>query len=182
MINNSMIFDYSWSMPNKNTFSIPPVAELLYKEMLVGQARIWIDPFARNSKIATITNDLNLDTTAQYHMDAVDFLKMFDADSIDGILYDPPYSLRQTKECYDGIGLKLSYADSIGENVKQAKTEIRRILKPEGKVISFGWNSIGMGKKRGFEKVKILLVCHGRSHNDTICVIEKKIAEAELWT
>jgi len=42
-------------------------------------------------------------------------------------------------------------------------------------VLSFGWNSVGMGITRGYEIVEILLVCHGGAHNDTICIAEKKI-------
>ena len=48
-----------------------------------------------------------------------------------------------------------------------------------GKVISFGWNSGGIGKKNGFEIEKILLVNHGSQHNDTICTLEVK-ATSEL--
>ena len=59
------------------------------------------------------------------------------------------------------------------------KKEITRIIKPNGKVISFGWNSGGMGKKNGFEIQKILLVNHGAQHNDTICTLETK-ATSEL--
>lgn len=55
------------------------------------------------------------------------------------------------------------------------KDEIARILSPEGLCISFGWNSNGIGKKRGFEILEILLVAHGGAHNDTICMVEKKI-------
>lgn len=54
------------------------------------------------------------------------------------------------------------------------KNEISRILKPNGIVISFGWNSCGIGKNRGFEIIEILLVCHGGHHNDTIVVVERK--------
>jgi hypothetical protein len=32
-----------------------------------------------------------------------------------------------------------------------------------------------MGKNRGFEIQEILLVAHGGNHNDTICVVEKKL-------
>ena len=44
-----------------------------------------------------------------------------------------------------------------------------------GFCISFGWNSNGMGKNRGFEIVEILLVAHGGHHNDTIVTVEKRI-------
>lgn len=57
------------------------------------------------------------------------------------------------------------------------KKEISRIVKVGGKVITFGWNSGGIGKKYGFEIERILLVPHGGWHNDTICTVEVKVAE-----
>ena len=68
-----------WAMPNKNTFDIIPIKKLLSVEVTSG---IWIDPFANRNKIATITNDLNPDFDTNFHMDALDFLKMFDDGSI----------------------------------------------------------------------------------------------------
>jgi hypothetical protein len=47
-------------------------------------------------------------------------------------------------------------------------------MKPNGICISFGWSSNGIGLKRGFEIVEILLVAHGGNHNDTMCVVEQK--------
>lgn len=42
-------------------------------------------------------------------------------------------------------------------------------------VITFGWNSGGIGKTNGFEIEQILLVPHGGWHNDTICTVERKL-------
>jgi len=81
-----MRIDRIWAMPNKWTFQIPPIAALLKEEMTGG---IWIDPFAGKSSPAHIKNDLNPKCSAAYHMDALEFLKLFDNDSADGILYDP---------------------------------------------------------------------------------------------
>ena len=41
--------------------------------------------------------------------------------------------------------------------------------------MTFGWNSGGIGKTKGFEIVEILMVAHGGWHNDTIVTIEKKV-------
>lgn len=49
-----------------------------------------------------------------------------------------------------------------------------RVTEVGGEVLSFGWNSVGMGKSRGFEIVEIMLVSHGGMHNDTIYVREVK--------
>lgn len=165
-------------MPSKNTFSIKPIKEMLQQEITEG---IWIDPFANGNKFATITNDLNSKFDTDYHMDALDFLKMIKQMVLDkeivvsGVLFDPPYSPRQIKESYESVGLdtqggKLTRA-SFWSNLKE---EIKDIVCDGGKVISFGWNSMGMGKTRGFDITKILLVPHGGNHNDTICTVEVK--------
>lgn len=54
------------------------------------------------------------------------------------------------------------------------KDEIARIAAPGCIVVSCGWNSMGMGKNRGFEIIEILLVPHGGAHNDTIVTVEIK--------
>lgn len=77
-------------MPNKNTFEIAPIRALLAKE--IDPSNLWIDPFANRNKWASITNDLNPEYDTDFHIDALDFLKMFKDDSVDGVLYDPPFS------------------------------------------------------------------------------------------
>lgn len=167
-----MKIERKWSMPNKNTFDIKPIKELLANE--VDNSKLWIDPFANKNKIATITNDLNPEYNTTHHMDALEFLKMFDDNSVDGVLYDPPYSPRQVSECYKHIGYNVTQETTRASFWGNHKKEISRIVKPGGKVITFGWNSGGIGMKYGFEIKHILLVPHGGWHNDTICTVEIK--------
>lgn len=161
-----------WAMPNKNTFDIKPIKELIQSELTNG---IWIDPFANRNKLATVTNDLNPVFDTDYHMDALDFLKIFDDSSVDGVLYDPPYSPRQVTECYQGVGMNVTNETTRASFWGNQKKEISRIVKPGGKVITFGWNSGGIGRKYGFEITRILLIPHGGWHNDTICTVEIKV-------
>lgn len=162
-----------WAMPNKNTFDIKPIKELIQSELTNGT---WIDPFANQNKLATVTNDLNPDFDTDYHMDALDFLKTFQNESVDGVLYDPPYSPRQVTECYQGVGMNVTSETTRASFWGNQKKKISRIVKPGGKVITFGWNSGGIGRKYGFEITRILLVPHGGWHNDTICTVEVKVA------
>lgn len=162
-----------WAMPNKNIFDIKPILELIQNEMTNG---LWIDPFANKNKLATVTNDLNQEFDTDYHLDALDFLKNFEDESIDGVLYDPPYSPRQVTECYQGIGWNVTNETTRASFWSNQKKEISRIVRPGGKVITFGWNSGGIGRKYGFEITRILLVPHGGWHNDTICTVEVKVA------
>ena len=159
-------------MPNKNTFDIPPIRKLIAEEL--GEDTFWIDPFANCNHIADITNDLNPAYDTDYHMDALDFLKMFDDNSVDGVLYDPPYSPRQVSECYKNFGIEVTQETTRASFWSNQKKEISRIVKPGGKVITFGWNSGGIGAKYGLIIKRILLVAHGGWHNDTICTVEVK--------
>lgn len=169
---NNIKFERIWAMPNKNTFKIKPIKKLISEE--VNLSEVWIDPFANVNKIATITNDLNNVYDTDYHLDALDFMKLFDDNSIDGVLYDPPYSPRQVSECYHNVGHQMIRDSTKSSFWANHKREISRIVKIGGKVITFGWNSGGIGYKYGFEIERILLVPHGSWHNDTICTVEIK--------
>lgn len=166
-----------WSMPNKNTFEIPPIKALIAEA--VDLNKYWIDPFANRNKIASVTNDLNLEYDTDYHLDALDFLKLFEDSSVDGVLYDPPYSPRQVSECYNDVGYTVTWDTTKASFWGNHKREISRIVKIGGKVITFGWNSGGIGYKYGFEIERILLVPHGGWHNDTICTVEVKTHKGE---
>lgn len=164
-------------MPNKWTFKIKPIKELLEQEMGSGfllKGR-WCDPFAGQYSPAQVRNDLNPNSPAEFHMEALDFLKQQSDDEYDGVLFDPPYSPRQVKECYEGIGMNTVAPNTKMSFYSMAKNQIQRIVQPGGKVICFGWNSMGMGKNRGFVMERILLVPHGGSKNDTIVTVEKKL-------
>lgn len=162
----------AWAMPNENTFSIKPIKELI--EKYVDSRKIIIDPFSRSSPFRDlcITNDINESFEADYHLDAMDFLKgMKEADLI---LFDPPYSPRQVSECYKNAGASVNMQTTQASFWSNIKKEISRIVLPGGYCITFGWNSGGIGKKYGFDIVEILIVAHGGWHNDTICTVERK--------
>ena len=165
-----MNITHKWAMPSHETFSIKPIKEFIFHHIV--NRKIIVDPFARHSKIGTITNDLNPKCETDYNLDGLDFLKVFVDNSVDCVLYDPPYSPRQLKECYDNIGKSLTFQQTSSRYWAELKDEISRIIKPGGLVLTFGWNSGGIGKTRGFERTDILLVAHGGMHHDTICVKE----------
>lgn len=160
-----------WAMPNKWTFTIKPIKELLAEEVTDG---LWCDPFAGENSPAQETNDINPERNTKYHLDAIEFLKMWPDEHFDGVLLDPPYSTRQISEHYKSAGKEVTgWHTGAGWN-STIKNEVTRITKHGGKVITFGWNSMGVGKNRGFEMQRVLLVPHGGSKNDTIVTVEIK--------
>ena len=147
-----MKIERKWAMPSHKTFTIKPIKELMQKE--IGDD--YLDPFPY-----------------PYKQDAIDYLKTIPDLSEDNCVFDPPYSQYQLKLMYENNGIALHH-ENKSSYWRKCRVEISRIVKPGGKVISFGWNSAGIGKKHGFEITRILLVPHGGQHHDTICTVEVK--------
>ncbi len=172
-----MIFSRTWAMPNHDTFSIPPIGDFVRRYLQ--KSKVSIDPFSRNNRWATHTNDLNPKTEAEFHLDAEDFIHLLLTKGVrcDLAILDPPYSPRQISECYKEAGIPCGMKETQNAALySRVKNAFSGILTEDATIISFGWNSSGMGKKHNFEQVEIMLCCHGGAHNDTICLAERRIA------
>ena len=119
-----------------------------------------VDPFARESFTTNleycITNDLNITMPTDYHLEFKDFSRVMREKgfTFDLMLFDPPYSLRQLKDQYDGIGKDLELWQT--QNMwREGKDVFAKLIKPGGYVISFGWTTSGFGRKRGFVKREV---------------------------
>jgi predicted methyltransferase len=164
----------AWAMPSSDTFSIKPIKNFIAP--LFSSEIKAVDPFVRNSpfKSQCVSNDIDISVKADFHLDALEFLKNFSSASVDLVLFDPPYSPRQVSECYKSAGRAVNLQTTQSIFWSNLKKEISRIVKPGGMVVSCGWNSGGIGKKYNFKQIEILLVAHGGWHNDTIVSLEKK--------
>jgi len=174
-------FTRAWAMPTADTFDCPPIGEFVHRYL----KGVSVDPFARNKRWATYTNDLDPNTAAEHHMDAEKFLAMLYRKGVvaDVILLDPPYSPRQISECYAAAGLKAGMKDTQNAALyARVRAAAKRLCKVGTMVLSFGWNSCGMGGDL-FERTEILLVAHGAAHNDTICMAEEMLPDSvEMFT
>jgi len=148
-------FERVWAMPNSRTFQIKPIKEL--REQEFKKPFEILDPFPFNAK-----------------MDCFDYLSQFDDESCDECDLDPPYTKRQVSEHYKKNGGKCTGWHTSSGWTKKVKDEVNRIIKPGGKVITYGYNTVGMGIKRGYTLTRILDVCHGGDHYDTLCTVEIK--------
>lgn len=162
-----------WAMPAADTFDCKPIGDFVRK-YLTG---VSVDPFSRNKRWATYTNDLNPETAAEHHMEAKEFLGMLATQGVkaDCIIVDPPYSPRQITECYAKVGRTATMQDTQSAFYTHIRAAAKKLCKKGTVVLSFGWNSTGMGK--GFVQREILLVAHGGAHNDTICLAEEMTQE-----
>lgn len=160
-----------WAMPSPWTFSIHPISVLI--DRYVGDGKGWLDPFAGKNSPAEFRNDHNPERNAEYHMEAREFIKTMDG-RFKGILFDPPYSFTQIKQHYQLLGQKPSKEMTDMRFYETVKSLACEKIEQGGYAISFGWNTNGFGKARGFKIVEILSIAHGGSKNDTIVTVEIK--------
>jgi hypothetical protein len=168
-------FSRQWAMPSPDTFSVKPIGAFVRRYL--ASSRSSVDLFARDNRWATATNDLNPHTAAEYHLDAEDFCREMArlGRVFDLAIFDPPYSPRQISECYKGMGLGVGAKETQNAALyKRVRDALLPILTADATVLSFGWNSAGMGSSRGFHITEIILVAHGGAHNDTICLAERR--------
>ena len=156
-------FTYLSQPPKRYTFEQPKLKLWTEKwckgkvlNLFAGTTRLNVDEFRV---------DIDKNVPADYYGDALEFVKTTKL-KFDTIVLDPPYNLRKSREKYG--------SRYIGSFTK-IKNELPKILNDGGLIIHYGYDSTGMSRSRGFEKVAICLVCHNGDHNDTICLVEKKV-------
>jgi hypothetical protein len=161
------VFTYLSQPPARYTFEQPQLRDWTeywckgrVLNLFAGYTRLNCDEFRV---------DLDKDTNPDFCGDAYEFVTTTGM-AFDTVVFDPPYNLRKSREKYDG-----RYIGSL----TKIKNEITRIINIDGHIIHFGYDTVGMGKGRGFEKVAICVVCHNGDHNDTLCLVERKVCEQE---
>lgn len=128
--------------------------------------------FAGKTKlnINEVRNDLDMTMEADYHLDVIDFVKMWkkqNAEKFETVILDPPYSFRKAIEKYNG---------NYNSKFKMLADLLPDILNSSGRVISFGYHSTFMGKKRGFTLEKMAIFAHGGAQHCTIGIVEARDA------
>lgn len=176
-----MTFSREWAIPSADTFTVRPIHDIFLRwRQTLPQEAVIVDPFARNCRLGTITNDMDTNCATTYHLDALTFLQGLQSGLADMVLLDPPYSYRQVKECYNGIGIEhFDPRQTRSDYWADIDRECARVLKGGGVCIKCGWNTAGLGRKWSMEMKEVLIVNHDGHRNDTLITVEVK--EKTMW-
>ena len=162
-IDSRLKIEYMKIPLHKYTFSRKPIREWV-EENSYGKV---LNLFAGKTKLNLdeVRNDEDKTMNAGFNMEALEFIKFAIKNKMkfDTIILDPPYAYRKSMEMYNG---------HKASKFNQVKDLLKEILVCGGRVITFGYHSVSMGKGRGFKQDKILLMSHGGAIHDTIAVIE----------
>jgi len=110
-----------------------------------------------------IRNDIDVTMDAEFHMDAVDFVANTTM-KFDTIILDPPYAYRKSMELYNG---------NYTSRFKMLADLIPSVLNPNASIISFGYHSTFLSKRRNARLHKMCIFAHGGAQHCTIAIIEK---------
>ena len=156
----------------KNDNNCHHIIQKYLQQIQTNESARSIDPFANNDyKLAKINNGST--ANAEYNIEAMNFLKIFDNNSIDILIYGAPYNTTFLKKYYEksGFDLQRGWQNTYYSSLKR---EVFRIVKNDGYVISIGYNSNGIGKSYGFS-ITDLTIMYGAPH-DLYIMKEKKVA------
>ena len=155
-------FTYLTQPPKRYTFEQPKLKLWVEKgckgkvlNLFAGKVKLSVDEYRV---------DIDMDMPVDCHSDAFLFVSQWKDKKFDTIILDPPYNIRKARE---------KYGERWIGKLTKIKNILPQILNPNGRVISLGYDTVGMSKSRGFEKIAICLVCHNGDHNDTICLVEE---------
>lgn len=119
-----------------------------------------------------VRNDLDEDKPADYHFDAVDADLYLDEDSFDTVVLDPPWNSRKSREKYRG---------EYQGHFTAVKDTVAKLVKPGGHVLTVGYDTLGLGKQRGFKPRAVASLCYGGDINDALILVEQRV-EHDLST
>jgi hypothetical protein len=148
------------------TFESPKV-----KQWVEHQSKgLVLNLFAGKTKLSCneVRNDADIKMIADYHKDALDFVLEYRGDPFETVILDPPYSYRKSMELYNG---------NRNSRFKLIADNLPRITTASASIISFGYHSTFMGKRRGYELKEMCIFAHGGAQHCTIAIVEQKNKE-----
>lgn len=171
-----MKLKYWFEMPNKWTFKQPKLLSFI-SNYIPSNSKVLI-PFAGKSKFGSIDgsefiyNDINPEIRADYHMNATELKNVFEKETFDCIITDPPFTYAKARTLYKNKSALI---------ITKWRDTAFFLLKPNGIYIELGYDSNGLGKKRAM-KIALGVCCLGALHHDILIVIQKKYNNLNQWS
>ena len=166
---------YEFSFPSQWTFEMKPIRDFIEKELwkhtnilipFAGITRFQSKGLLKQINIIycdidpTVPKPCLIGNCIDYMNDWIKEGKHFDL-----IISDPPFTFHQAVHTYGNEKL---------QDITYCRKCYTQLLTDNGILIECGFNSNGMAKDFGFEKLELLVCAVGQSHNDYLIIKEKK--------
>jgi hypothetical protein len=114
-------------------------------------------------------NDLDVDRDADTHHDVRTLDEHLKAESFDTVVFDPPFDSDQADEHYGGNTVGRGPSGGIWK----ARDALAELTAPGGRVLSVGWNSVGLQANDDFERESVHLFQRVQKP-DVVLVVDRK--------
>lgn len=114
-------------------------------------------------------NDIDPERDADTHHDVAELDEHLESESYDTIVFDPPFDPDQAAEHYNGH--KVGRGPSGG--IWKARDALANLTAPGGRVLSFGWNSVGLQARDDFDREAVHLFQRIQKP-DVVLVVDRK--------
>lgn len=119
-----------------------------------------------------VRNDENPDRPAEYHFDAAEVADHFPADSFDTVLLDPPWG--------EGVVHRRTtlYGGHVVDEWTRVRDGVATVLRPSGRSIRLGYDTSGLGAKRG-ARVEATLAINFRGRQRDVGAVVERLGDNE---
>jgi len=165
-VGDSITFDYYVTKPSRWTFEDDKIRGWLLTHLDGRVLNACAGKTKLNHSGEIVRNDLSPDRDADSHVNVAELSNEYKPNSFDRIIYDPPFSIGQSEDKYNSIHVK---------DESKAKREFDWLLKPNGKVIQFGYTTTCMPGELGYSREAVAVFNTLGPRNDILGTVDRKL-------
>lgn len=111
-----------------------------------------------------IRNDLNPERDADYHVDVGEIDEVFDEDSFDCVVFDPPFDQSQADEHYESMHAR---------DLVPARKKLIALVRPGGVFVELGWNLQSANEQRGWTREAVHIFDRGPTLQPVFLTVDR---------
>lgn len=114
-----------------------------------------------------VRNDLNEKRDAHYHVDVCEIDSVFDEESFNTVVFDPPFDQAQADEHYESMHCR---------ELAPARKKLAALVRPGGIFVEAGWNTHGPAAWDGWKREELHLFNRGPTLQPVFLTVDRRLS------
>lgn len=111
-----------------------------------------------------VRNDINPDRDADHHVDVGEIDGLFDPDTFDTVVFDPPFDQSQADEHYESMHAR---------DLVPARKKLIELVRPGGRFVELGWNLQAANEQRGWSREELHIFDRGPTLQPVFLTVDR---------
>ena len=156
-----------WTVqPGSHTFTSDKIKNWVERYLSGSVLNLCAGPTQLDHEGPVLRNDIDASLDTDLSIDAQLISSCLPSNSIDTVVFDPPFSVYQSNLRYDG--------QQVG-HAKVAKEGFDELLRMGGTVIELGYHGSCMPARLGYDRVERAWFCTTGRHKDVLGSVDRKV-------